>query len=225
MTINGMPASDTVPTITAFAQPPDRGQGLVRDMGVRWAFEELGLAYKVDAIGLDARKGPEHRARQPFGQIPTYRDGTVNLFESGAIVLHLAEHHPGLLPSDPAARARAKMWLIAALSTVEPPIMELSMAFILERDEPWYAARRPMLLARVETRLSELAGYLGDTPWLEGTFSAGDLMMVTVLRRLRPSGVLDTSPTVSAYVTRAEARPAFVRAFAAQLAAYEASIG
>lgn len=211
------------PTITAFEASPDRGRGLARDMRVRWALEEVGQPYDVRLVSFAQMKEPAHLALHPFGQIPTYEEGDLALFESGAIVHHIAQRRAGLLPDDADARARAVTWMFAALSTVEPPIVELSMATILERDEPWYAARLPMLQQRVRTRLGELARRLGDAAWLDGDFSAGDLMMVTVLRRLEGSGLLDEHPTVRAYIARGEARPAYQRAFAAQLAVFEAS--
>jgi glutathione S-transferase len=203
------------PTITAFESSPDRGRGMARDMRVRWAFEEVGQPYDVRLVSFAQMKEPAHRALHPFGQIPTYEDGDLTLFESGAIVLHIAEHHAGLLPDDAGARARAIAWMFAALSTVEPPIVERSAATLIERDKPWYEARLPMLDERVRSRLTELAARLGDADWLDGSFSAGDLMMVTVLRRAGP--LLDDYPSLSAYIARAEARPAYQRAFAAQL--------
>ena len=206
------------PTITAFERSPDRGRGLARDMRVRWALEEVGQPYEVRLQSFAQLKQPAHRARNPFGQIPTYEEGDLTLFESGAIVLHIAERHTGLLPDDADGRARAIAWMFAALSTVEPPIVERSMASILERDKPWHEARLPMLEDRVRTRLDELSGRLGDAEWLDGAFSAGDLMMVSVLLRLRPSGILDDYPNLAAYVARGEARPAYKRAFDAQLA-------
>lgn len=150
------------PTITAFEASPDRGRGLARDMRVRWAFEEVGQAYDVRLVSFAEMKQPAHLALHPFGQIPTYEAGALALFESGAIVLHIAERHAGLLPADADARARAIGWMFAAVSTVEPPIVERSMAGILERDEPWYDARLPMLEDRVRTRLAELSRRLGD---------------------------------------------------------------
>ncbi|MFO1142217.1 MAG: glutathione S-transferase family protein [Amaricoccus sp.] len=209
-----------IPTITAFERSPDGGQGLARDTRVRWALEEVGQPYDVRPVSFAAMKAPAHLALHPFGQIPTYEEDGLALFESGAIVLHLAEHHPGLLPDDPAGRARAIAWMFAALSTVEPPILELVTVRILERDEPWRDARLPLVEERIRTRLGQLAARLGDAPWLDGPFSAGDLMMVSVLQRLKPSGLLAESPTLAAYVARAEARPAFGRAFAAQRAAF-----
>jgi glutathione S-transferase len=165
-------------------------------------------------------KEPAHQALQPFGQIPTYEEGDLVLFESAAIVFHIAERHAGLLPENATARARAIAWMFAALNTVEPPIVELGMATILERDRSWYAERLPMLQDRVRNRLNELSARLGDTPWLDGAFSAGDLLMVTVLRRLNASSILAEYPSLAAYVARGEARPAYERAFAAQLAVF-----
>jgi len=210
-------------TITAFDHSPDRGRGLARDMRVRWALEEVGQPYTVLSVPWAAMKHPDHRARNPFGQIPTFHEGDLALFESGAIVLHIAERHGGLLPDEASARARAIAWMFAALNTVEPPVVELSMAFLIERDQPWYEARRPMLVERVQARLRELSDHLGNADWLDGAFSAGDLLMVTVLRRLGSTGLLDGYPTLAAYIGRAEARPAYARAFAAQLAAFNAA--
>lgn len=212
------------PTITAFKQSPDRGRGLARDMQVRWALEEVGQPYDARLVTFAEMKAPEHLARQPFGQIPTYEEDGLTLFESGAIVLHLAERHAGLLPKDPAARARAIAWMFAALSTVEPPIVERSMAG-LERDKPWFDARQPMLDQAVRLRLGQLSQRLGPAEWLDGAFSAGDLMMVAVLRRLAGSGLIEEHPNLAAYVARAEARPAFQRAFADQLAVFAAASG
>ncbi len=209
------------PILTAFATSPDRGQGLARDMRVRWALEELAVPYDVKLLSIAELKQPAHLARNPFGQIPTWQDGGQVLFESGAIVLHLAEQHAGLLPADPDARMRAIMWVFAALNTVEPPIVERSMAWVLEREQPWYAQRLPMLDERVRMRLSQLSAWLGSASWLEGEFSAGDLMMVSVLLRLKSSGLLDEYPKVVAYVGRATQRPAYQRAFAAQLAVFQ----
>lgn len=209
------------PILTAFATSPDRGQGLARDMRVRWALEELGVPYNVQLLSIAELKQPAHLARNPFGQIPTWQDGSQVLFESGAIVLHLAEQHAGLLPADPDARMRAIMWVFAALNTVEPPIVERSMAWVLEHEQPWYAQRLPMLDERVRMRLAQLSAWLGSALWLEGEFSAGDLMMVSVLLRLKSSGLLDEYPQVVAYVRRATQRPAYQRAFAAQLAVFQ----
>jgi glutathione S-transferase len=211
------------PTITAFAQSPDRGQGLARDMRVRWALEEVGQPYDVRLVSFAAMKEPGHRALHPFGQIPTYQEGDFTLFESGAIVLHIAERHGGLLPEDANARARAIAWMFAALNTVEQPIVERSMAMILERDKSWYAERQTMLDDRVHGRLDELSNHLGDAEWLDGAFSAADLLMVTVLRRAAASGALERYSNLSAYIARGEARPAYKRAFADQLAVFTAA--
>ena len=208
------------PTITAFAQSPDRGRGLARDMRVRWALEEVGQDYDVRLLSFAAMKAPAHLALHPFGQIPTLEDGDLVLFESGAIILHIAQRHPGLLPDDPDARARAVAWMFAALNTVEPPIFERSLATIIERDKPWFEARQAMLDERVHARLTQLSNRLGDADWLDGAFSAGDLLMVTVLRRLTSSGLLEGYPSLLAYIARAEARPAYQRAFADQLAVF-----
>jgi glutathione S-transferase len=207
-------------TITAFERSPDRGRGLARDMRVRWALEEVGQAYDVRLVSFAAMKEPAHRALHQFGQIPTYEEGGLALFESGAIVFHIAERHAGLLPHDADARARAIAWMFAALNTVEPPIVERSLAIILESDKPWHEARLPILDERVRTRLDELSARLGDCDWLDGEFSAGDLLMVTVLRRLGGSGILEGYPNVCAYIARGEARPAYKRAFDAQLAVF-----
>jgi len=207
-------------TITAFERSPDRGRGLARDMRVRWALEEVGAPYEVRLLSFAAMKEPAHLARHPFGQIPTYEDGGLVLFESGAIVLHVAQTHAGLLPDDADSRARAIAWMFAALNTVEPPIVERSMAVLFDRDKAWFDARMPTLDSRVRTRLVELSGRLGDADWLEGGFSAADLLMVTVLRRLGGSGLLEDYPTLCAYIARGEARPAYRRAFDDQLAVF-----
>ena len=213
----------TIPTITAFERSPDRGQGLARDMRVRWALEEAGQAYDVRLVSFAAMKEAAHRAAHPFGQIPTYEDGELTLFESGAIVFHIAERHAGLLPAGEGPRARAIAWMFAALNTVEPPIFDRSLASILERDKPWFAERLQGLEASIRTRLGDLSRHLGDADWLEGAFSAGDLLMVTVLRRLNGSGILEAYPNLAAYVARGEARPAFRRAFDDQLAVFTAA--
>jgi glutathione S-transferase len=205
-------------TITAFERSPDGGKGLARDTRLRWALEEVGQPYAVRLVSFEAMQQPAHLALHPFGQIPTYEEGDLSLFETGAIVLHIAERHAGLLPRDGNARARAIMWLFAALNTVEPPILELGTARLLEADKPWSAARMPLVEDRVRHRLGQLSRRLGDADWLDGTFSAGDLMMVSVLLRLRSSGILDDYPNLAGYVARGEARPAYQRAFAAQLA-------
>jgi glutathione S-transferase len=204
--------------ITAFERSPDGGKGLARDTRVRWALEEVGQPYEVRLVSFSAKKEPAHLRLHPFGLIPTYEEGDLALFESGAIVLHIGEHHAGLLPDDANARARAITWMFAALSTVEPPILELVTARIFEADRPWAEERLPLVKERVRDRLAHLSDRLGDADWLDGTFSAGDLMMVSVLLRLRASGLLDEFPGLAGYVARGEARPAYKRAFAAQWA-------
>ena len=208
------------PTITAFESSPDRGRGLARDMRVRWALEEVGQPYDVRLLSFGEMKESAHLRLHPFGQIPTYEEGDLALFESGAIIFHIAERHAGLLPEDANARARAITWMFAALSTVEPPIVERSMATIVERDKSWYEERLPLLEDRVRVRLGQLSDRLGDADWLDGAFSAGDLLMVTVLRRLDGSGLLEEYPNLAAYVARGEARPAYKRAFDDQLAVF-----
>jgi glutathione S-transferase len=211
------------PTITAFECSPDRGRGLARDMRVRWALEEVGQPYDVRLVSFAQMKEPAHLALQPFGQIPTYEEGGLALFETGAIVLHIAERHAGLLPADAKARARAITWLFAALNTVEPPLVERSLATLFEREQPWFEQRRPLLEERARKRLEQLSSYLGDAEWLDGAFSVGDLMMIGVLFRSKGSGILDEYPNLAAYVARGEARPAFKQAFAAQLAVFTAN--
>jgi len=207
-------------TITAFERSPDGGKGLARDTRVRWALEEVGQPYEVRLVSFRTMKQPAHRVFHPFGQIPTYEEGDLALFETGAIVFHIAERHAGLLPDDANARARATTWMFAALNTVEPPILERENARLLEGDKTWYAERLPLVDGRVRDRLDQLSGRLGDTDWLDGAFSAGDLMMVSVLLRLKSSGIPDEYPNLAAYVARGEARPAYKRAFDAQLAVY-----
>jgi glutathione S-transferase len=211
------------PTITAFERSPDRGKGLARDMRVRWALEEVGQPYDVRLLSFSEMKEPAHRALHPFGQIPTYEEGDLALFESGAIVFHIAEHHAGLLPDDANARARAISWMFAAVSTMEPPIVDRATVTLLERDKAWYEQRLPLVEDRIRSRLCELSNRLGDAVWLDGEFSAGDLLMVSVLLRLSGSGILDEYPNLSAYIARGEARPAYKRAFDAQLAVFTAA--
>jgi glutathione S-transferase len=208
------------PTITAFESSPDEGRGLARDMRVRWALEEVGQRYDVRLVSFEEMKQATHRKLQPFGQIPTYEEGDLVLFESGAIILHLAQRHAGLLPNDANARARAITWMFAAVNTLEPPIVELEQFPYAEGDKPWYKERLPLLEDRIRVRLGELTSRLGNADWLDGAFSAGDLMMVMVLRRLEGSGLLEEYPSLAAYVARGEARPAYKRAFAAQLAVF-----
>ena len=204
--------------ITAFERSPDGGKGLARDTRLRWALEEVGQPYEVRLVSFRAMKEPAHLAIHPFGQIPTYEEGDLTLFETGAIVLHIAGRHAGLLPDDANARARAITWMFAALNTVEPPILELGTARLVDGDKPWYEARLPVVEDRVRNRLGQLSARLGDADWLDGAFSAGDLMMVSVLLRLKSSGILDEYPNLAAYVARGQARPAYRRAFEAQLA-------
>lgn len=212
-----------IPTITAFERSPDGGRGLARDMRVRWALEEVGQPYEVRLVSFQAMTEPAHLALQPFGQIPTYEDGDLVLFETGAIVLHLAERHSGLLPDDTHGRARAIMWMFAAINTVEPPILELANARLLERDKSWSKERLPLVEDRARGRLKQLSARLSNREWLDGAFSAGDLMMVAVLLRLKASGLLSEFPNLAAYVARGEARPAYRKAFAAQLAVFNAA--
>jgi len=208
------------PTITAFESSPDRGRGLARDMRVRWALEEVRQPYDVRLLSFKEMKEPAHLSLHPFGQIPTYEEGDLALFESGAIIFHIAQRHAGLLPEDANARARAITWMFAALSTVEPPIVDRSMAVLFDRDKPWHKERLPILEDRVRVRLGELSNRLGGADWLDDAFSAGDLLMVTVLRRLDGSGIVEKYPNLSAYVARGEARPAYQRAFDDQLAVF-----
>ncbi|HEX3910761.1 MAG TPA: glutathione S-transferase family protein [Solirubrobacteraceae bacterium] len=204
--------------ITAFERSPDGGKGLARDTRVRWALEEVGQPYEVRLLSFRAKREPAHLRLHPFGLIPTYEEGDLVLFETGAIVLHIAEHHAGLFPDDANARARAITWMFAALNTVEPPILELVTAKFVEGEEPWAEQRLPVVKDRIRDRLVQLSARLGDADWFDGDFSAGDLIMVSVLLRLRPSGLLDEFPTLAAYVARSETRPAYERAFAAQWA-------
>jgi glutathione S-transferase len=205
-------------TITAFERSPDGGKGLARDTRVRWALEEVGQPYQVRFVSFQAMQERAHLSLHPFGQIPTYEEGDLVLFETGSIVLHIAEHHAGLLPDDANARARAITWMFAALNTVEPPILELATARLLECDKPWYEERLPLVEDRVRNRLNQLSARLCDADWLDSAFSTGDLMMVSVLLRLKSSGILNEFPNLAAYVARGEARAAYKRAFAAQLA-------
>ena len=204
--------------ITAFERSPDGGLGLARDTRVRWGLEEVGPPYEVRLVSFQAKMEPAHLRLHPFGLIPTYETRDLVLFETGAIIFHIAEHHEGLFPDDADGRARAVTWMFAALNTVEPPILELTTAKILEGDRPWAGERLPLVKDRIRDRLVQLSAWLGDADWLDGPFSAGDLMMVSVLLRLRPSGLLDEFPRLAAYVARGEARPAYQRAFAAQWA-------
>jgi glutathione S-transferase len=210
-------------TITAFEKSPDRGRGLARDMRVRWALEEVGQPYDVRLVTFETMKQPAHRSRNPFGQIPTYEDGDLILFESGSIVFHIAESRDGLLPKDANARARAITWMFAALNTIEPPVFDLSLVTILERDQPWFEHRVQSVKASIAKRFDDLSRHLGDSDWLDGDFSAGDLLMATVLLRAKAAGALDSHANLAAYLARAESRPAYQRAFAAQRAVFDAS--
>ncbi|HEX8900841.1 glutathione S-transferase family protein [Vitreimonas sp.] len=208
-------------TITVFERAFDKGRGLARDMRVRWALEEVGEPYEARLVPWEEFKAEAHLARNPFGQIPTYEEGNLTLFESGAIVLHIAERFPGLLPIDADARARAIMWMFAALSTVEPPIVDRDVVGYAEAGKIWQSERFAMVDERIRKRLTQLSARMGDGEWLDGAFSAADIIMVHVLRRLEGSGLLEEFPTLAAYIARAEARPAYKRAFAAQLKVWE----
>ena len=210
------------PVITAFRWVPDFAKGQVRDLRVRWALEEVGQPYDVRLVDGVTVKAAEHRRLQPFGQVPTYEEDGLSLCESGAILLHIARKWPGLLPADVQGRAHAEQWVFAAMTSVEPAIMDLALIDLFEADQPWSAARRPASLDRVRSRLQDLSNRLGDKLYLEGTFTAGALMMTCALRGLGPSGLLDEYPNIAAYVARCEARPAFQRALAAQLADFDA---
>lgn len=211
------------PVITAFECSPDEGQGLARDMRVRWALEEVGQPYDVRLLSMSALKERAHRARNPFGSIPTYEEGDLTLFESGAIILHIAERHEGLFPKDTAARARAITWMFAALNTVEPPIVEWEMAQYFEKDKDWRDEHKAMIEERVRDRLRSLSNYLGDAEWISGDFSAADVLMVLVLRRLDGSGIVEELSNLAAYVERGKRRPAYARAFEAQAAVFRAA--
>jgi glutathione S-transferase len=210
-------------TITAFKRSFDQGVGLARDMRVRWALEEVGQPYEVRLVPWEKFKEGAHLARNPFGQIPTYEEGDLTLFESGAIVFHIAERFPGLLPTDASARARAIMWMFAALTTVEPPIVDRDVVEYAEDGKSWQGERFAMVDARIRDRLSQLSARMGDSEWLDGDFSAADILMVHVLRRLEGTQIVQEYPNLAAYIERAKARPAYKRAFAAQLAVWEAN--
>src|SRR3982750_2165676 len=218
-----------MPTITAFETSPDEGQGHARDMRVRWAFEEVGQDYDVELRSFDALKQPKHLTLNPFGSIPTYEEGRLGLFESGSIVLHIAERHAGLLPTSPDHRVRAITWMFAALNTVEPPIVEWEAFMLMEKDKAWFHDRLPLLEENIRSRLNRLSDYLGEREWLDGQFSAADLLMVTVLRRLEPSNfpgtrnIVEEFSNLSNYTERGKGRPAYKRAFEAQLAVFRAA--
>jgi glutathione S-transferase len=205
-------------TITAFERSPDGGKGLARDTRVRWALEEAGLPYDVRLVSFAAMKQPAHLALHPFGQIPTFEEDDLALFETGSIVVHIAERQEALLPKDAGARARAITWMFAAVNSVEPPILDITNARIIEGDKPWAQERLALAMGRARGRLKQMSDRLGDAEWLDGAFTAGDLMMVSVLLRFRMPGLLDEFPNLAAYVARGEGRPAYQRAFAAQLA-------
>lgn len=207
-------------TITAFDWVPDFAKGQVRDLRVRWALEEVGEAYDVRYLSQGEQKAPPHRSIQPYGQVPTLEEGDLTLFESGAIVLHIAETRGKLLPADPNARARAIEWMFAALNTIEPPIMDHAIATLFEADKPWSKPRLPAVEERIRGRLQETADRLGDSAWFDGEFTAGDLLMIAVLRILRGEPLLEAHPALVAYVARGEARPAFQRALDAQMAGF-----
>ncbi|WBH15605.1 glutathione S-transferase family protein [Sphingomonas radiodurans] len=209
------------PTITAFDWVPPFAQGQVRDLRVRWALEEVGQAYDVRYLPQGGQKQAPHRARQPFGQVPTYEDGDLTLFESGAIVLHIADRFGALLPTDVGGRARAIEWMFAALNTIEPPIMDHAIATLFEAGKPWSKPRLPAVEARIDERLGELSRRLGDRRWLDGdTFTAGDLLMVAVLRIVEGEGMVEKYDNLTAYRDRGTARPAFQRALADQMAGF-----
>ncbi|RYZ88557.1 MAG: glutathione S-transferase family protein [Proteobacteria bacterium] len=205
------------PTITAFTNSPDRGRGLARDFRVRWAFEEIEMPYETKLVTFAEMKQPDYVALQPFSQIPAFQEDDLTIFESGAIILHVAEHDPRLIPQDPKEKAKAITWMFASLNTVEPPIVERSFHTLFDKDKSYYEDRLKVLDERVHTRLNQLSARLGNKEWLEDNFTAGDLLMVTVLRRLDGSSILTHHPKLEAYIARAEARPAYQRAFAAQL--------
>ncbi|MBA3667137.1 MAG: glutathione S-transferase family protein [Sphingomonas sp.] len=207
--------------ITGFKWVPDFARGFVRETRARWAFEEVGLSYKVRLIDFDEVKSQAQRHFQPFGQVPTYSDGDVEIFESGAIAIRIAEQRLGLMPLDMAGRAHAIQWVIAALNSVEPFVAQLSVVDLFEADKPWSAERRPSVVETIRSRLHDLSEALGDKQWLDGNFSVGDLIMVSVLRELHASGLLKEFPNLAAYVARGEARPAYQRAMADHLATFQ----
>lgn len=206
------------PTVTAFERSPDGGMGFARDTRVRWALEEVGQPYNVRGVSFKAMKEPAYLALHPFGSIPTYQEGDLVLFESGAIIFHIADRHQGLLPDDANARARAITWMFAAISTIEPVIIERENTRFQESDKAWYAQRMSIVEDRIRVRLRDLSNRLADADWLDGAFSAGDLVMVSVLQRLKPTGMLDEYQNLSDYVARGEARQSYRRAFEAQFA-------
>ena len=208
-------------TITAYDWVPDFAKGQVRDLRVRWALEEAGLPYQVRLITHEEKLTPSYRALQPFSQVPAYQEDDLELFESGAIVLHVARKSPALLPSDGAGRARATAWVFAALNSIEPFIMCLANVDIFNRDERWAKESRPYWEGMVKKRLADLAERLSGRDWLEDRFTVGDLMMATVLRILRHTDLVTSHPTLAPYLARCEARPAFQKALADQLASFQ----
>ena len=209
-------------TISAFRWVPEFAQGQVRDLRARWALEEAGLPYRTRLLAQGDQDKPEYRALQPFGQVPVLEDNGFALFESGAIVLHVGQRSEVLLPNDPAARARATQWLIAALNSIEPFVMEVARIDIFHRDHEWARQRRPGAVEFVQRRLAGLSKALGDKPYLDGDrFTAGDLMMTTVLRILKHTDIVSSDRRLAAYVERCTARPAFRRAFDAQMADFK----
>jgi glutathione S-transferase len=206
--------------VSAFRWVPPLAQGLVRDLRVRWALEEAHLPYEERLIGPVEQKSNEYRGLQPFGQVPAYEEDGLVLFESGAIVMHVAERCEVLLPVDPAARARAKTWMFAALNTIEPPIQNLAEIDLFHSREEWVKSRRPAVEQRVRTRLNQLAERLEGCDYLEVRFTAADLLMTTVLQNLRQTDLLAQVPVLAAYCLRCEARPAFQKAMAAQTATF-----
>jgi glutathione S-transferase len=207
--------------VSAFRWAPPFAQGLVRDLRVRWALEEAGLPYEELLIGPDEQRSAGYRALQPFGQVPAYVDGELELFESGAIVLQIAERSDALMPADARGRARTHTWMFAALNSIEPRVQALTELDLFYADEAWAVERRPVLLERATARLADLAKALHGREYLEGRFTAGDLLMATVLRIPRHTGLVAGFPALATYLARCEARPAFGRALAAQLAVFE----
>jgi len=208
------------PQIITLGRVPEFARGFVRDIRPRWACEEVGQRY--EAVLIADAKTPEHRRLQPFGQVPAWREGELEMFESGAIVLHICEKAGTLVPAEPVARARAIQWLAAALNSVEPWVMALAINDHFEADQPWSAMRHDKVAGDLDRRLADLENALGDRQWLEGdTFTVGDLMMVSVLGGLRGTDVLDRFPRLAAYVARGEARPAHRKAMADHLATFE----
>ena len=203
--------------VHAFRHVPPFAQGLVRDLRVRWALEEAGLPYEAELLEQGEQKSQDYRSLQPFGQVPYYRDGDRELFESGAIVLHIAERTEALMPRDDEGRLATLTWIFAALNTIEPAIQGLSEIDLFNADQAWAIERRPAMVDRVRMRLGELAGRLGNRDYLTGRFTAGDLLMVSVLRILRHTDLVSEFPNLAAYQARCEARPAFQRALAAQM--------